>query len=91
MAKRWQVLVKGVGVAFPSPETLQNDLNKSAGGAIKVLKQHDFEVHGAQNFYTIDAADALDAEAIKGLIAQSIRVYVPEQANYTIEVKPVKK
>lgn len=90
MAKRWQVLVKGVGVAFPSPETLQNGLNKRAPGAIKVLNPHDFEVHGAQNFYTVEAAESLDADAIKGLIEQSIRVYVPEKASYTIEVKPAK-
>lgn len=78
-------------MAFPSPETLQNDLNRSAVGAIQVLKQHDFEVHGAQNFYTLDAAESLDAEAVKALIAQTIRVYVPVKASYTIEVKPAKQ
>jgi hypothetical protein len=86
MAKRWQVVVKGVGVAFPSPETLQQDLTARVGGAIKVENVHNFEVHGPQNFYTLEAADSVDAETLKGLVAQSIRVYVPEEAQYTIEV-----
>jgi hypothetical protein len=90
MAKRWQVVVKGIGVAFPSPETLQQDLTARMGGAITVENVHTFEVHGPQNFYTLEADESVDAGMLKAQVDQSIRKYDPKKANYTIDVTPAK-
>ncbi len=84
--RRWHVLLKGRGVAFPSPETLHQDLVERAGGAIVVLDRHDFEVHGPSNFYTIDAPASFDAEKIKDLVSASVRIYVPQSASYTVDI-----
>jgi hypothetical protein len=88
--KRWHVLLKGIGVGFPSPETLHQDLIKRAGGAIEVLDRNTFEVHGASNFYTIDAPASFDAEELKDLVSASVRVYVPKSASYTVEITSTK-
>jgi hypothetical protein len=88
MAKRWNVVAKGVGVALPDPATLQGDLTQRTKGTMQVVgPTHNFAV-GDRTFYTIETDDSVDAETIKGSVAQSVRVYVPERASLTIEVKP---
>jgi hypothetical protein len=89
MAKRWQIVVEGLGVAFPSPATLQQDLLRSAGGSIKVENLNDFEAHGPNNFYTVEAAENFEAEELERLVDQSIRRY-GEKFTYTIKVTPAK-
>jgi hypothetical protein len=88
MAKRWNVEVEGTGVALPVPATLHDDLTQRTKGAMRVVeKDHNFAV-GAANFYTIEADDSVDKDTIKALVTQSVRVYVPEKATLTVEVKP---
>jgi hypothetical protein len=90
MAKRWQVVVKGIGVAFPSPQTLQDHLTARMGDAVKVENVNTFEVHGPQNFYTLQAADSVDAGTIKAEVDQSIRKYGGDKSEYTIDVRPAR-
>lgn len=86
--RRWHILLKRVGVGFPSPETLHQDLITRAGGAVEVLDRHNFEVHGPSNFYTIAAPASFDVKRIKELVSASVRIYVPESASYTVDVTP---
>jgi hypothetical protein len=88
MAKRWNVVAQGVGVGLPDPATLQGDLAQRTKGTMQVVgPTHNFAV-GARNFYTIETDDSVDTETIKALVSQSVRVYLPDKASFTVEVKP---
>jgi len=88
MTKRWNVVARGVGVGLPDPATLQDDLTQRTQGTMQVVgPTHDFAV-GDRNFYTIETDDSVDEETIKTLVTQSVRVYVPEKASLSVDVKP---
>jgi len=53
MAKRWNVIVYGVGVGFPDPPTLEGDLAQRTKGAMKVIGPTSNFAQGNRNFYTL--------------------------------------